>query len=234
MLEKYKNIDWLDKNNWNLNNNLHPTRKNTFYGNSINPYEVIFHKWYWKNEPTVNFQIILKYIKTNMKNYFEYPPIMFFNFNYHNYLFNYKDLRKLSYFNAFHHYLNFGIKEGRNSGNPINNKTNITIILHLFNLNLLNEMIDYINQVKRVFYKVTIIITTTDIKNNDKIINNFNLESETKNIHIIPIENKGVDVYAFLISILYIRNNNIPTDFILKLHTKDNKFWKTKFNFTYY
>jgi len=67
MLKKYENIDWRDTRNHNLNNNIHPSRKNSFYGESINPYEVIFHKWYWKYDPTntVNFEIIEDYVKTH-------------------------------------------------------------------------------------------------------------------------------------------------------------------------
>ena len=65
MLRKYQNIDWKDKNNYNLNKNIHPSRNNSFYGNSINPYEVIFHKWYWKNLEKVNFNIIDQYINNN-------------------------------------------------------------------------------------------------------------------------------------------------------------------------
>jgi hypothetical protein len=38
MLPKYKNVDWTDSSNYNLNNNIHPSRKNSFYGHSINPW----------------------------------------------------------------------------------------------------------------------------------------------------------------------------------------------------
>jgi hypothetical protein len=62
MLPKYQHIDWTNKNNYNLNNNIHPSRKNSFYGYSINPYDVIFHKWYWHKEDTVNFEIIKQYV----------------------------------------------------------------------------------------------------------------------------------------------------------------------------
>lgn len=65
MLHRYENIDWTDSKNYNLNNNAHPSRKNSFYGKSIDPYEVIFHKWYWKGLPTVNFEIIDRYVKDN-------------------------------------------------------------------------------------------------------------------------------------------------------------------------
>jgi len=62
MLPKYQNIDWKNNNNYNLNNNIHPSRKNSFYGFSINPYDVIFHKWYWHNSNDVNFEIIRQYV----------------------------------------------------------------------------------------------------------------------------------------------------------------------------
>lgn len=63
MLPKYQNIDWTDSSNYNLNNNIHPSRRNSFYGCSINPYDVIFHKWFWKDSDTVNLQIIRDYIE---------------------------------------------------------------------------------------------------------------------------------------------------------------------------
>jgi len=62
MLPRYQNVDWTDANNYQLNNNMYPSRKNSFYGNSINPYDVIFHKWYWHGTDTVNFDIIKQYV----------------------------------------------------------------------------------------------------------------------------------------------------------------------------
>jgi len=62
MLPKYQNIDWTNPYNYNLNNNEHPSRKNRFYGKSINPYDVIFHKWYWHGHETVNEDIIKQYV----------------------------------------------------------------------------------------------------------------------------------------------------------------------------
>ena len=62
MIPRYKNIDWTNNINYNLNNNKHPSRKNSFYGYSINPYDVIFHKWYWKDSDNVNFKIIKQYV----------------------------------------------------------------------------------------------------------------------------------------------------------------------------
>ena len=62
MLSKYQGIDWTDSSNYKSNNNAHPSRHNSFYGYSINPYEVIFHKWFWHGNETVNFEIIRQHI----------------------------------------------------------------------------------------------------------------------------------------------------------------------------
>jgi hypothetical protein len=62
MIPIYQGIDWTDRNNYNLNNNIHPSRKNSFYGRSLNPYELIFHKWFWKDSENVNFEIIKQYV----------------------------------------------------------------------------------------------------------------------------------------------------------------------------
>ena len=54
-----------------MNNNKHPSRKNSFYGHSLNPYELIFHKWYWApGDPNYdtnpcNFEIIRQYVENN-------------------------------------------------------------------------------------------------------------------------------------------------------------------------
>lgn len=62
MIPEYQNIDWLDEKNYTLNNNMNPSRANSFYGNSLNPYDVIFHKWFWHGLDTVNFDVIKYYV----------------------------------------------------------------------------------------------------------------------------------------------------------------------------
>lgn len=70
MLTRYQGVDWSNPANWNLNwkfdknadECVHPSRKNSFYGNSIDPYEVIFHKWFWHGNESVNYDIIKKYV----------------------------------------------------------------------------------------------------------------------------------------------------------------------------
>tara|TARA_B100001093_G_C26666861_1_gene944420 strand:+ start:152 stop:928 length:777 start_codon:yes stop_codon:yes gene_type:complete len=62
MISKYQGINWRDKTVWNSNNNLHPSRNKSFFGESLNPYELIFHKWYWHNNETVNYEMIKQYV----------------------------------------------------------------------------------------------------------------------------------------------------------------------------
>ena len=64
MIPEYQGIDWTNKVNWYKNSNKHPSRKNSFYGKSLNPYDMIFHKWYWKNMDKVNFDLIDEYKKS--------------------------------------------------------------------------------------------------------------------------------------------------------------------------
>ena len=69
MLERYKGIDWLDMANWTMNENRYPSRRNGFYGNSINPFEVVFHKWYWANpdDTDVSIEIVREYVNNRIK-----------------------------------------------------------------------------------------------------------------------------------------------------------------------
>lgn len=64
LLYKYQNIDWSDVQNWvNVNNNGFPSRNNTYDSITIHPFEVVFHKWYWEKENSVNFNYVMKYKK---------------------------------------------------------------------------------------------------------------------------------------------------------------------------
>jgi hypothetical protein len=138
------------------------------------------------------------------------------NYDYEEYLEYNLDLRHLNKEEAYKHWLEIGIKEGRIAKtNNFNTITNIVIVIHLFNCELFDEFINYINNVKSVFSKVAVIFTIPVNSNFDKNIKSINPE-----FIILKVENKGVDVYAFLLSMQFLRKNNIKADFILKLHTK--------------
>lgn len=138
------------------------------------------------------------------------------NFDYHFYINKYEDLIHFNEKDAYAHYNTFGLYEGRLCNkDDTNEPLNITIIIHLFFTDLFDEMMQYIENVKRVFANVNIMFT---IRENSLF--SEQIKQIYPNAFIILVENKGVDVYPFLECIKYIRHHNIPTNFILKIHTK--------------
>jgi len=138
------------------------------------------------------------------------------NYNYKEYLEYNVDIRHLNKKDAYFHWINNGLKEGRLARvNIINKTTNIVIIIHLFVTSLIDEFITYINNVKSVFSNVAIIFTIPEHSVFDVHIKSINPE-----FIVLKVQNKGVDVYPFLLSMNFLRKNNIKADFILKLHTK--------------
>lgn len=98
-----------------------------------------------------------------------------------------------------------------------NTSTNVTVIIHLYHTQLANKILNYVNDVKKIFTLVNVIISVSKDIKEDKFIE---IKNMFKNAIFIKVPNKGVDVYPFLLSIKYLRSNNIKTDFILKLHSK--------------
>jgi len=110
----------------------------------------------------------------------------------------------------------------KDENNIINFITNISIVIHLFHEDLLEEFIVYINNVKNVFKNVNVIFTLKENSDFDSII-----KEKDPTFIVLKVENKGVDIYSFLESVKYIRENHIKTDYILKLHTKkSNTGWR--------
>ena len=199
MLKKYKNINWYDHTNYYLNNNKHPTRYNSFYGKSIDPYEVIFHKWYWSFNPKtyVSMKIIENY--TGKKFIIE--------FDYKYYVSKYKDLSHMTEEEAYRHYISNGYMENRIAVKPINTITNIK----------LNKKI----LITYVYYETEISIKNLNffIKNgvfyNDNIQYNFIINGnkcsikfpDYKNIKVYKRENEGYDFAGYSYSIEMIKKN---------------------------
>lgn len=61
LMYRYENIDWTDKDNWSIYENVFPDRLDTNDGISIHPFEVVFQKWYWAHHP--NNLIFYNYCK---------------------------------------------------------------------------------------------------------------------------------------------------------------------------
>ena len=52
-------------------------------------------------------------------------------------------------------------------------------------------------------------------------------ETSTANhVHILSVPNRGMDIGAFVQSLLYCRDQNLTFDFICKLHTKSDQTWR--------
>lgn len=47
LLKAYQGIDRFDKDEWDCNNGIHATRNGSYFGTTLNPLEVIFHKKRW-------------------------------------------------------------------------------------------------------------------------------------------------------------------------------------------
>ena len=139
-------------------------------------------------------------------------------FDYKFYTSFYPDLRGLSPTNAYTHYLNLGRQEGRLPKRPIlNTTTHITIIIHLYNDELFEEMLGYIKNVKDVFSNVNVIFTVRKDVNIQKATY---MKNKQPNAHFIRVKNKGTDNVPFIFSVRLLRSKNIKTDYVLKLHSK--------------
>lgn len=97
----------------------------------------------------------------------------------------------------------------------------IGIFIHLFLIELFDEFKRYIENVKKEFENTTILFTLNDSQKSRDFSENI-IKKEYPNCHIIFIENKGVDIYAFFQKIQYSRKNNFMFDYILKIHSKNS------------
>lgn len=90
LLYRYQNVDWTDKNNWKLYDNIFPDRLNRYDGISIHPFEVVFHKWYWSDHKNdlifydyckkySDWKLNIKYEKINVINEIQYYPMSLYS-----------------------------------------------------------------------------------------------------------------------------------------------------------
>jgi len=54
LLKACQNVDWRNSSHWNCNKMAHPSRSGTYFGTSINPLEVKFHKPNWAGTSPVS------------------------------------------------------------------------------------------------------------------------------------------------------------------------------------
>ena len=103
----------------------------------------------------------------------------------------------------------------------------IGIFIHIGNILLWDELCNYINKIKdnEIFLFVNFckdLISQIDIKEYKKII-----KKEFSNCVFFENINKGCDIGPFFLFLDYLRSNNIKMDWLIKIHTKSDKKWRT-------
>lgn len=113
MLSRYQGIDWRDQRHWTINNNRHPSRRDSFFGQSVDPYEVVFHKWHWAGHPHVLFDEVVRphILRTNQHLFHQRHPETTFDPQMYTSL--HPDLRTMSCDEAREHFFLYGMAEQR-------------------------------------------------------------------------------------------------------------------------
>ncbi len=95
----------------------------------------------------------------------------------------------------------------------------VGIFLHVGNLEIMKEMQSVILTIQSCC-KCEIFLSTLHKIRVKKLPMNM------RNAHIIPCENRGMDIGGFCKCVEYIERKKIKVDYILKLHTKSSKEWR--------
>ena len=106
LIPSYEGVDWTNTDNHTLNNCVHPSRHHSFFGRDLSPYEVVMHKWYWHNQPTVSLNDVLEIVP-------DLPYQRGLGIDYDLYRECYEDLQQMSDGQAFVHWMTHGKTEGR-------------------------------------------------------------------------------------------------------------------------
>ena len=168
--------------------------------------------------PNDNIFSLPKNLNTHgyMREYYENKAKLF---NYTVYTHNYPDLKNMPPQATFDHYITVGLKQNREATiykNQVNTVTNICICIHLDQVWHIKQIQKNIDNINMVFKNVHIIVTTYKYTYEPIIKYYF------PDCNIIEVDAKGLDMLPFIHSVKYIRENNIPCDYILKLYTDVN------------
>jgi lipopolysaccharide biosynthesis protein len=107
----------------------------------------------------------------------------------------------------------------------------IIIFFHIYYVDLLDEYLWYLNNIKTTKYSFDLYVSICDKSINDLIINK--LKSFDKNVKITICENRGADIGGFFTSL---RNNIINFDSyvsVLYLHTKKSSQYGEEISYTW-
>jgi hypothetical protein len=102
----------------------------------------------------------------------------------------------------------------------------IAVLLHLFHDDVLSEMARYVRNVRLVFPGAVAVVT---VRENLEADRREQIQKALATEHLLPVENRGVDISAFLLSVRYLRSRAMYPDFILKIHSKKScNRWRKK------
>lgn len=103
------------------------------------------------------------------------------------------------------------------------------ILLHLGNHELWSEFKNYI---KKLFLKTDCFLVVNLVKqlnSKNKIDKQIKIiKNDFPKVIITKSDNKGMDIGGFFTQLMYLKNNKIKYDWILKLHTKTDKKWRNQ------
>jgi lipopolysaccharide biosynthesis protein len=111
-----------------------------------------------------------------------------------------------------------------------NVEATVAVVIHLFHLDLLDEFSRYVQQVREVFTETHVIVTVSD-KSDEENFKRIEaaITNSVPRALILQVENRGVDIGAFLSAYQLIRDQGLCADFILKIHSKTScEKWRKK------
>lgn len=102
----------------------------------------------------------------------------------------------------------------------VNTDKKIAVILHLYYLDLINEMLDYLDSLDNITFDLYVtLVKTTD---NEIKINRAQktILSIYPNTQVFIIKNRGLDIGGFLHVADYMIKNDLQYDYLIKMHGK--------------
>ena len=219
ILKKYYSLSELSHFKLKVNDNiLYIKNKNEkiYFDKNIQHPENTKFKIDWKNID-IQYKILPKYEKI-LKYYYNLDQIDY-QVKKNKIEITFQEKKEYIYFdeiikndnNKYYNVLYQNIKE---------KKDNIFII-QVGNFNTLEKMYHYLDTLNEV--QENYLIALVENQSSDKRLNI--LKKKLKNLVIIEVKNKGMDIGIFLASLLYLRENNLKYKYLVKIHTKtDDRF----------
>tara|TARA_B110000285_G_scaffold81930_1_gene94378 strand:+ start:2315 stop:3484 length:1170 start_codon:yes stop_codon:yes gene_type:complete len=113
------------------------------------------------------------------------------------------------------------LKYGKFKGDS---EARIACIVHIGSVDIYTKfLLKYIKNLSQCYRNVDIFYTMYDAKFADHIV-----EIPGSSNHVQVVENRGMDIGPFLTVLSQWKKQSVSFDFVFKLHTKSNDFWRKK------